>query len=276
MTGWEGSVAVVTGAARGLGAAVAEALHRAGWRVAVTGIEQDLLTALAARLGPRAMALEADVTDAAALHEAMATVVRHWGRIDAVISNAGVGRFGLIGSMPPDAFRRTLQVNAEGTFNAMQAALPHLLDSRGYFLCIASLAAAAAPPGLGAYGASKAAAETLADTLRAEVRHRGVAVGVAYFGWLDTDLVRAADREPAFGVIRRQLPGPLQVIGGTDRAVRAIVSGVARRRARIVAPWWLAWVLRLRWIVAADIRRFVRVMPKVDRLASPETDRQGR
>jgi NAD(P)-dependent dehydrogenase (short-subunit alcohol dehydrogenase family) len=169
-----------------------------------------------------------------------------------------------------------LQVNAEGTFNAMQAALPHLLDSRGYFLSIASLAAASAPPGLGAYGASKAAAETLADTLRAEVAHRGVAVGVAYFGWLDTDLVRAADGEPAFGLIRRQLPGPLQSIGSTDPAVRAIVSGMARRRARIVSPWWLAWMLRLRWIIAADSRRFVRAMRVVDPQALPETDRQGR
>ena len=95
--------------------------------------------------------------------------------------------------MSVENFRRVMAVNVEGTFNVAKATLPHLIESKGYFLAVASLASAFGPPGLGAYGASKAATEALANTLRSESVHLGVDVGVAYFSWLATDLVKTAD-----------------------------------------------------------------------------------
>jgi NAD(P)-dependent dehydrogenase (short-subunit alcohol dehydrogenase family) len=266
---------LITGAARGLGAGVAEALHKAGWRVALTGLEPELLAALAARLGPEALAVPADVTDAEAVRAAVAATMAKWGQIDAVVSNAGISNYDLIADMSPRLFRRVMQVNVEGAFNTMQAALPHLIASKGYFLTVASIAAATAPPGMAAYGASKAAVENLTDGLRGEVKHKGVDVGVAYFAWLDTDLVRGGSEHPAFAYVREHLPGPLKTVNSAGIAVRAIAEGVKRRRARVYAPWWIGWAMAMRWFVAGDAARYARMMPEVERLCAKESARRG-
>src|SRR6185436_18708106 len=181
-------VAVVTGAARGIGAGVAQGLAEKGYRVALLGLEGDLLRGNARALGERAMAFEADVTDRVALTSAFESIRERWGRIDAVVSNAGISNYDLLKTMSADHFHRVIDVNLGGTFNAIQASLPALRESKGYFLGVASMAAASAPPGMAAYGASKAATESLCDTFRSEVAHLGIGVGVAYFGWLATDL----------------------------------------------------------------------------------------
>jgi NAD(P)-dependent dehydrogenase (short-subunit alcohol dehydrogenase family) len=268
-------VVLITGAARGLGAGVAAALHQAGWRVALTGLEPELLMALAARLGPDALAAPADVTNAEAVRAAVAAAMAQWGRIDAVVSNAGISNYDLIADMSPRLFRRVMQVNVEGAFNVMQAALPHLIASKGYFLTVASIAAATAPPGMAAYGASKAAAEALTDALRGEVRHKGVDAGVAYFAWLDTDLVRGGSEHPAFAYVREHLPGPLKTVNPASIAVRAIANGVKRRRARVYAPWWIGWAMAWRWRIAGDPSGYAKIMPEVERLCAEESARRG-
>ncbi len=191
-------VAIVTGAARGIGAGVAAALAKRGYAVGLIGLEGDLLRQNAKAIGPEALAFEADMTDRTAVGSAFEGVRERFGRIDAVVSNAGISNFDLLKTMSPDHFRRVMAVNVEGTFNAIQASLPHLTESKGYFLGVASIAAALAPPGMAAYGASKGATENLLNTFRAEVIHKGVDVGVAYFCWLETDLVKTGGEHPAF------------------------------------------------------------------------------
>src|ERR1700690_2348506 len=127
-------VAIVTGAARGIGAGVAAGLAGQGYRVALIGLEGDLLRANAKLLGERGMAFEADMTDRIAVTSAFESVRERWGRIDVVVSNAGISNYELLQTMLPKNFERVMDVNLGGTFNAIQAALPALKESRGYFL----------------------------------------------------------------------------------------------------------------------------------------------
>jgi NAD(P)-dependent dehydrogenase (short-subunit alcohol dehydrogenase family) len=268
-------VAIVTGAARGIGAGVAAALARQGYAVALVGLEGDLMRQNAKAIGDTAIAFEADMTDRVAVGSAFESVREKFGRIDVVVSNAGISNFDLLSTMSPDHFRRVMAVNVEGNFNAIQASLPHLIDTKGYFLGVASIAAALAPPGMAAYGASKGATENLLNTFRSEVVHKGIDVGVAYFGWLATDLVKAGGEHPAFTYVREHLPGPLKTIAPVDIAVRAIVDGVLRRKRRVMAPGWLHLALALRWFVAADPSSYKKLMPEIERLCAEELKKRG-
>lgn len=268
-------VAIVTGAARGIGAAVSASLAASGYRVALVGLEGDLLRQNAKSIGANALAFEADVTDRKAIGNAFEGTRERWGRIDAVVSNAGISNFDLLKTMSPEHFRRVMQVNVEGTLNAMQASLPHLKESRGYFVGVASIASAVAPPGMAAYGASKAATENLCNTYRAEVAHLGIDVGVAYFGWLDTDLVRGGNEHPAFKYVREHLPGPLKAVAPMRIAVDAIVLGVKRRKKIVLAPGWLRLALALRWFYASDASLFKAHMPEIEKLCEAELRARG-
>jgi len=268
-------VAIVTGAARGIGAGVAASLAKGGYAVGLVGLEGDLLRKNAKALGERAVAFEADVTDRLAVGNAFEGVRERFGRIDAVVSNAGISNYDLLQTMSPDHFRRVMAVNVEGTFNAIQASIPHLVESQGYFLGVASIAAAGAPPGMAAYGASKGATENLCNTFRSEMAHRGVDVGVAYFGWLATDLVKSGGEHAAFTYMREHLPAPLRTIAPVDVAVNAIVKGIARRRRRVVAPGWLKLALAMRWFFTADPSSYRTQMPEIERLCAEERKKRG-
>ncbi len=268
-------VAIITGAARGIGAGVAAGLAKAGYAVSLVGLEGDLLRQKAREIGEGVLAFEADVTDRYSIGNAVEATRERYGRIDAVVSNAGISNFDLLRTMAPDHFRRVMAVNVEGTFNLIQATLPHLTESRGYFLGVASIAAAFAPPGMAAYGASKGATENLCNTFRAEVSHLGVDVGVAYFGWLDTDLVRTGNSHKGFKHVREHLPAPLRGVAPLDIATAAIVSGVQARRRRIMAPGWLRLAMAMRWFVAGNASAYREQMPEVERLCAEELKARG-
>lgn len=268
-------VAIVTGAARGIGAGVAAALAKKGYAVGLIGLEGDLLRQNAKAIGAQALAFEADMTDRTAVGSAFEGVRERFGRIDVVVSNAGISNFDLLTTMSPDHFRRVMAVNVEGTFNAVQASLPHLMESKGYFLGVASIASALAPPGMAAYGASKGATENLLNTLRAEVVHKGIDVGVAYFCWLETDLVKSGGEHPAFTYVREHLPGPLKTIAPVDLAIKAIVNGVVRRKRRVTAPGWVGWALALRWFVSGNPSAYKSQMPEIERLCAEENKKRG-
>ncbi len=268
-------VAIVTGAARGIGAGVAAGLANKGYAVALIGLEGDLLRRNVKAIGERAMSFEVDVTDRTALGSAVESARERFGRIDAVVSNAGIANYELIRDMTVENFRRVMAVNVEGTFNVAQATLPHLIESKGYFLAVASIAAAIAPPGLAAYGASKGATENFTNTLRSEVVHFGVDVGVAYFSWLATDLVKTAGEHPAFTHMRTHLPGPLKAVSPVDTAVQAIVDGVVRRKRRVMAPSWLRFPLALRWFAAANPSPFKPHMAEIERLCAEEAKKNA-
>ncbi|MGH2981973.1 MAG: SDR family oxidoreductase [Solirubrobacterales bacterium] len=160
---------LITGAARGIGAATAERLHESGANVALVGLEPERLEALVARLGERAEAFEADVTDSAALDRAVSGAVERFGGIDIAVANAGIQFLGSLAGSPAEQVERTLEVNLLGVWRTDRAVLPHLLQRRGYLLNIASMAAVSHPPLLGAYAAAKAGVEALSDSMRVEL-----------------------------------------------------------------------------------------------------------
>ncbi|GGK12800.1 short-chain dehydrogenase [Streptomyces camponoticapitis] len=235
----EGQVAVVTGAARGVGETLARKLSARGARVALVGLEADELKDVAGRLHTEGGHWHADVTD----HDAMVRVAREvkerFGKVDIVVANAGVAAGGPFLDSDPVAWRRVIEVNLVGGAVTARAFLPVLMESRGYFLQIASLAAITPAPMMTAYCASKSGVEAFAHSLRAEVRHKGVRVGVGYLSWTDTDMVRGADEDEVMREMRQGLPWPAGKTYPLGPAVERIVSGIERRSAHVYAQWWL-------------------------------------
>ncbi|HEX3824409.1 MAG TPA: SDR family NAD(P)-dependent oxidoreductase, partial [Mycobacteriales bacterium] len=172
-----GKNVLITGAARGIGAATAAELARRSARLSLVGLEPDLLAANAAALGDGHVWFEADVTDQAALDLAIAGTVEALGGIDVVIANAGINNLGTVRTADPEAFARTIAVNLVGVYRTISAAVPHLVASRGYALVVASMASFVPLPGGAAYAASKAGVESLAASLRLELAQSGVTVG---------------------------------------------------------------------------------------------------
>jgi NAD(P)-dependent dehydrogenase (short-subunit alcohol dehydrogenase family) len=241
-----GRTVLVTGAARGIGAESARRLVERGANVALVGLEPELLEALAAECGPQAAAFEADVTDVDALESAVAATVERFGGIDGVVANAGIAPAGMVRSIDPAAFERTIEINLLGTWRSVRACLPHVLERRGYVLVVSSLSAVGYAPGMAAYTASKAGIEAFSNALRVELAHLGVDVGVAYFGWIDTEMVRGGDRHPAFGFARAKIPGPLGKTHPLSLAGDAVANGIERRRRWVAVPPWIRGLLVVR------------------------------
>ncbi|MEV0776632.1 SDR family oxidoreductase [Streptomyces sp. NPDC050433] len=237
--GLEGQVAVVTGAARGVGESLARKLSARGARVALVGLEADELKDVASRLHTECEHWYADVTDHEAMTRVAGEVKQRFGKVDIVVANAGVAAGGPLLDSDPVAWRRVIEVNLVGGAVTARAFLPVLMESRGYFLQIASLAAIAPAPMMSAYCASKSGVEAFAHSLRGEVRHKGVRVGVGYLSWTDTDMVRGADEDEVMREMRRRLPWPANKTYPLGPAVERIVSGIERRSPHVYAQWWL-------------------------------------
>ncbi len=234
---------LVTGAARGIGAALARRLTERGDRVALIGLEPEELANVARDCGG-APWLRCDVSRREEVDAAVGAMVQALGGLDVVVANAGVAAQLPIVGGNPDVFERHLAVNVLGVYYTLRAAGPHVSHPRGYVLAIASLAAAVHPPLLGAYGASKAAVEALANSLRIELASSGARVGVGYFAELDTDMTHRGFGTAAAAKIKDA--GPFTRVAPLATGIDALERGIARRSRRIVAPWWVGPLLPFR------------------------------
>jgi NAD(P)-dependent dehydrogenase (short-subunit alcohol dehydrogenase family) len=247
--GLRGKTAVVTGAARGIGAALAVRLAEQGAQVALVGLEPAELAEVTARCAAHGdcRSWVADVTDRARMSAVAGEITGHFGAVDLVVANAGIAIGGPFADSDPAAFDRVIGVNLLGSATTARSFLPALRASRGYYLQVASLAAIAPSPLMAAYCASKAGVESFAHVLRAEVAHAGVGVGVAYLTWTDTDMVRGADADDVLRDMRARLPWPANRTAPLAPAIERIVTGIARRSAHIYAQPWtraVAWLPR--------------------------------
>jgi NAD(P)-dependent dehydrogenase (short-subunit alcohol dehydrogenase family) len=260
-----GRTVFITGAARGIGAATAERLHRKGANVALVGLEPEKLRELAERLGERAEAFAADVTDFEALTRAVEGTVERFGGIDVAIANAGVAFTGSLINAPIEQVERTLSVNLLGVWRTDRAVIEQLIAHRGYLLNISSLSAIVHPPMIGAYATAKSGVDALSDSLRAELAPSGVQVGCAYFGFLDTDLVRAGYSQPSAQVANGSSPSFIRNPAPVSKAIDAIERGIERRSARVWAPRWVGPIIALRGLLQPLVER--RVLSEPERLA---------
>jgi NAD(P)-dependent dehydrogenase (short-subunit alcohol dehydrogenase family) len=272
-----GKAVLITGAARGIGAATARLAAERGARLSLVGLEPEELERVAAECGPDAIWFEADITDSDALDAAVSGTVDRFGGLDALVANAGIATGGPVRILPPGAFEQMIEINLIGNYRTLRACLPALLERRGYSLTVASVAAIAHAPGMAAYAASKAGAEALNNALRQEVRHLGVDVGVAYLPFLDTELTSGADELSAFAFFRSKLPAAFGRTYPVSIAAEALVRGLERRSPRVATPGWVraALVARgvLNQIAERDSRRWA---PELDRIFEREIEAAAR
>ena len=244
-----GRTVLITGAARGIGAETARRMHAAGANVALLGIEPERLSELAAELGERVLWREVDVTDAEAVRDAVAEVADEFGGIDVAVANAGVHWTGPMATTPLETLEREIEINLFGVVRTVHAVLPHVIERRGYVLNIASLAAASHAPLMTSYAASKAGVEALTDSLRTELAGSGARAGCAYFGIIETDMVRSAFENRTVQAMLPVLPGFARRPAPLSAAVDAIEQGIRRRRARVWAPRYVGPALLARGIL---------------------------
>ena len=240
----QGKVLVVTGAARGVGASIARQASARGARVALLGLEPDLLAEVSASC-PGSAWWEVDVTHDAALGQAATEVAERLGPAEVVVANAGIAAGGPVLLADHASYDRVIEVNLMGSIRTVRAFLPQVVATRGYVLQVASVAALIPAPMMSAYCASKSGVEAFAHSLRGEVRHHGVDVGVAYLSWTDTDMVRGADVRPGLGELRSKLPGVLGRTYPLEPAVARLVDGIAARAPHVYGQ---GWVRALRWL----------------------------
>lgn len=251
----EGKVALVTGGAKGLGAAVVQALRTAGARVFVLDVRPPAGTASGEN---QATFLAGDVTDLAGMMKAVETVVGDAGHLDIVVANAGVVARGVtLRASTPSVVDRLLDVNVGGVMNTVRAALPQLIDTRGRIVLVSSVFAFVNGAGTIPYAMSKAAVEQLGRGLRVELAVQGVSVTTAYFALIDTDMIRrSVDEDPAAQELLGTQPAFLRKRITADHAAEAIVDGLRRRHTRVFRPRRWTAVSRLRGILgpALDAR----------------------
>ena len=173
--------AFVTGASKGIGLAVAQALVREGYAVTITSRHQDEVEAAAQGLtggsaGAQARGVECDVRDAASLQRAVDEHVQAYGGLDVLFVNAGVGRFKNVAEMSIEDWDSMIQTNLSGAFYTVKAAIEALSQRGGYIFTLSSLAGKNPLPGGGAYNASKFGLNGLSEVLNLDLRDRGIKV----------------------------------------------------------------------------------------------------
>lgn len=271
-----GKVVLITGAARGIGAGVARKLAGRGAKLALVGLEADELAKVAADCGPDADWWEADVTRWADLESAVAGVVEKFGRIDVVMANAGIAAAGFTRSIDRKAFERVIEVDLLGVWRTVRTTLPHLIDAKGYVLLISSAAAIVHIPGNAAYSAAKAGVEAFGNSLRAEVKHLGVDVGVAHPTWIATDMVENTDAHPVFGGIRKQNRGIAGKTYPLSVAVDLISAGIATRARAVHVPGWVGIAKLIRALLPRVVERQAgAVVPAADAAVLEDIEERG-
>ena len=226
----------MTGGAGGIGFATARALASRGASVAIVDLDADAAAGAAAQLHDvRALGLAADVTDRGALQRAVATTVERFGGLDVVVANAGIAtRVATFRATASENFARVLDVNLNGVWRTVEAALPEILRREGHVVVVSSIYAFSNGAGNIAYAMSKAAVEQFGRALRAELAQHRASASVAYFGFIDTEMV------PHHRTWEREGRIPAAVAG------EAIARGIERRQPRIIRPrrWTVLSVLR--------------------------------
>ena len=247
-----GKVALVTGGARGLGAATARSLRAAGARVFV--LDRNPPDA-GERFDDQVTYLGGDVTDLADLTRAVERIRSEAAHLDIVIANAGVvARGATLRASAPATVDRLFDVNIGGALNTVRAALPALIESRGRIVLISSVFAFVNGAGTIPYAMSKAAVEQLGRGLRVELAAHGISVTTAYFAMINTDMIRqSVDEDPAAQALLDTQPRFLRTRIDPEEAADAIVTGLRRRHPRVVRPRRWTVISRLRGVLGPSL-----------------------
>jgi NAD(P)-dependent dehydrogenase (short-subunit alcohol dehydrogenase family) len=273
-----GKVALVTGAARGIGLEVARSLHERGASVAVVDLDPAASEQAAASIGAeRTLGLGADVTDWDAIGAAVDATVERFGGLDIVVANAGIAPdAATIRVIETDVFEKVLDVNLMGVWRTVRAALPHIVERRGQVVIVSSIYAFFNGTFLASYACSKAAVEQLGRALRLELLPHGASSTVVYFGFVMTEMVRRGfEEDPLAERFEDRMPRWIRKRITARQAGEVVARAVERRKPRVIAPKRWAPLSGLRGLITPAIeRRFARDKEFLDVLR--EVDVEGR
>ncbi|HEX9776309.1 MAG TPA: SDR family NAD(P)-dependent oxidoreductase [Actinomycetota bacterium] len=244
---WKGSTAFITGASRGIGAAVARAAAAEGARVGlIARSKADLDDVLAACGGAGAIAV-ADVGERAQAEEAVAALTRELGPPDLLVNNAGLGAYGRFDETDPDIAARLVRVNYLGALYATAAALPSMIERRrGHIVNVASIAGRVPAPFESVYSGSKFALAGWSDALDIELAPKGITVTLVNPGPVETDFF-AARGAP----YERSSPKPVTA----EAVAAAIVAAVRKGRHEVYIPRWLRFPAAMKGVLPGSVRK---------------------
>jgi NAD(P)-dependent dehydrogenase (short-subunit alcohol dehydrogenase family) len=260
-----GKVALVTGAARGIGYETARQMHMRGASVAVVDIDETEAREAAERIGARAIGIAGDVTDAGAMRAAVAETVERFGGLDVAMANAGLAppSIATMRSVPAEEWERVIEVNLLGVWHTVRAALPQVSEREGHIVVVASVAAFANGMLGSSYMTSKAAVEQMGRALRTELTPLGASASVAYFGWVDTRMVQDTFDRPGASVLEELAPDFFLKRIRPEQAGAAVVKGIEERAPRIFAPKWWRYLSALRGLLNPLLDRRSESDPRI-------------
>jgi NAD(P)-dependent dehydrogenase (short-subunit alcohol dehydrogenase family) len=277
----QGKTLFITGGASGIGAETARRAAAKGANVALVDVDGEGAARLADTL-PSAVGITADVRDYDALESAAEQTVERFGGIDIAFANAGIEIAHSSRAVPLVEMERIADINFTGVFRTVRAALPHVIERQGYVLITASLAAILHAPPISHYAATKAGVEAFGNGLRMEYRHKGVDVGVAYFGFIDTPMVQRGKSDPIVAKFEQQQGQ--NFIGKTyplSGAGAAVVKGMENRARRVMYPRWIRPLFVLRSAMprllsrAVDAQMVGRLVDELDQRDLNSADRDA-
>ncbi len=260
-------VALVTGASSGIGEAIARRLLRKGWCVAVTARREDRLVSLVKLLdvaGDRTLTLVGDVTNAVDRKRWVELTYERWGRIDALINNAGYGQRGPVELVPLEAVRANFETNLFSLIALTQLVVPLMrARGRGHIINIGSVAGRIARPFSSVYDATKHALNAISDGLRGELKPFGVAVVVIQPGFISTEFAASATKasgevlnhmgvyHDAWQKLQSSISRLKRLAGRPDNIARLVERALNTRRprARYSGPAHAKLFLAIRWLL---------------------------
>jgi NADP-dependent 3-hydroxy acid dehydrogenase YdfG len=251
--------AFITGAASGLGLALARLLAADGWSIGLFDRNESRLSQVNSELSGSAIAYPGDVTHPDELTVAVNSFAATYGGLDVMINNAGVAAAGTVMETELADWQWVLDTNFLGVLNGARAAIPHLqLGGTGLIVNIASAAAFAAVPGMGSYNASKAAVLALSETLYGELRPSGIQVSVVMPTFFKTELLESMRGPPSSQATAARL---MEASGySADEVARELLRYAARGHLHIVLPQSARWLWRIkRWAPSVYLNTVNRI-----------------
>lgn len=282
----QGKTVLVTGATGGIGAATCRELARRGANVVVTDLDPTLVGQLADELGSSALPAVVDVTDRGSIDRAAAAAVERFGGLDVAFANAGIANEPplTVATLTDEMYGKVVDVDINGVWHTVRAALPQVIERRGYIVMTSSIYAFMNGVVNAPYAMSKAAVEQLGRALRVELAIHGASAGVLYPGWVDTNIARVAmhDPGPVKEMADHAYKGPLGRPIKPERVARAVADGIEKRSPRIIVPrrWIPLSLMRGAFAIATDaaLERDAKVQGILGRIeadAPGQADRQG-
>jgi NAD(P)-dependent dehydrogenase (short-subunit alcohol dehydrogenase family) len=247
-------VVAITGGARGIGLATAQALRAQGARVAIGDIDGDEAIRAAQAIGSDVLAARLDVTDSPSFRDFLALVERELGTLDVLINNAGIMHIGPM-LEEPDAFaRRIVEINVLGVMSGMKLALPGMIArGHGHIVNVASVAGKAPVPGGASYAASKAAVVSLTETARVEFAGQGIVFTCVMPSFTATDLIAGTKGTRFVPTVKPQDVGA------------AIAAAVSQPRPDVFVPASVGAIVKLQPLLGRKIRDAINRVLRADR-----------